>query len=97
MDTYVVENIMEDPFASLLQPYGNNSYSYPFIDSQKVTLRDFQDPFDRILQALEKMNVVWFVSITLGSNCCCEFSTCTSFFLLEVSDSRISVSNHLLD
>lgn len=39
MDTYVVENIMEDTFANLLQPYGNSSYSSPFIDSQKVMLQ----------------------------------------------------------
>lgn len=49
---------------------------------EKVVLQDFQDPFGILLQALEKMNVVQFVSISLGFSCHCEFPTCTSFCLL---------------
>lgn len=97
MDTYAVENIMGDPFANLLQPYGNNAYSSPFIDSQKAMLHNFQDPLDSLLQALEKIYVVLFISINLGFNFHCELPTYTSFYLLEVSERRITVSNHLLD
>ena len=63
----------------------------------KLVLQDFQDPFDSLLQALEKMNVVLFVSISLSFNFYCELPTCTSFCLLEESESRTSVSSHLLD
>jgi len=63
----------------------------------KLVLQDFQDPFDILLQALEKMNVAWFVSISLGFSCYCELPTCTLFYLLGESESRISVSSHLLD
>ena len=97
METYAIENIMEDPFANLLQPYGNNDYSSPFTDSQKVMLHNFQDPLESLLEALENMNVVSFISINLGFNLHYELPTYTSFCLLEVSESRISVSNHLLD
>lgn len=97
MDTYDAKNIMEDPFANFLKPYGNNAYSSPFIDSQKIMLHNFQDPLDNILQALEKMNFVLFIRINLGFIFHCELPTYTSFYLLEVSESKISVSNHLLD
>lgn len=63
----------------------------------KLVLQDFQDPFDILLQAPEKMNVGWFASISLGFNCYCELPTCTSFCLLEERESRISLSSHLLD
>ena len=63
----------------------------------KLVLQDFQDPFGILLQALEKINVVWFVSISLGFSCYYELSTCTSFCLLSENESRISVCSHLLD
>ena len=63
----------------------------------KLELQDFQDSFGILLQAIEKMNVAWFVSISLGFSCSGELPTCTSFYLLGESESRISVSGHLLD
>ena len=66
-------------------------------DQREVNFLDFQDPFDSILQALEKINVVSFVNISLGFSFCCEFPTCTSFCMLEESESRIQENNHLLD
>ena len=43
------------------------------------------------------MNAVLFININLGFSFDCELPTYISFFLLEVSERRISVSNHLLD
>ena len=82
--------------------YENRSYlrekSTLFIPYQReVIFLDFQDPFDTLLQALEKMNDVSFVNISLGFNFYYEFPTYTSLCLLEESESRILVSSHLLD
>ena len=63
----------------------------------KIVLQDYQDPFGILLQALEKINVAWFVIISLGFSGYCEFPTCTSFRLLEKSESRNLVCSHLLD
>ena len=49
----------------------------------KLVLQDFQDPFSTLLQALENMNVAWFISISLGFSCYYELPTCTSFYLLK--------------
>ena len=63
----------------------------------KVMLQDFQDPFGSLLQALEKMNFVLFVSVSFGFCFYCEFPTCTSFFFIEESERKTSVSIHLPD
>ena len=63
----------------------------------KIVLQDYQDPFGILLQALEKINVAWFVIISLGFSGYCELPTCTSFRLLEKSESRNLVCSHLLD
>ena len=79
--------------------YQNEGSTCIFNDGSqdKLVLQDFQDLFHILLQALEKMNVAQFVSISLGFSCYCELPTCTSFYLLEESESRISVCSHLLD
>ena len=63
----------------------------------QLVLQDFQDPFGILLQASEKINVSWFIIISLGFNGYWEFPTCTSFCLLEKSESKILVCSHLLD
>ena len=63
----------------------------------QLVLQDFQDPFGILLQASEKINVAWFVIINLGFSGYCELPTCTLFYQLEKSESRISVCSHLLD
>jgi len=41
----------------------------------KLVLQDFQDPFGILLKALEKINVAWFVIISLGFSGYCELPT----------------------
>lgn len=77
----------------------NEGSNFIFVvgSQDKVMLQGFQDPFSGLLQALEKINVVLFVSISLCFSFYCELPTCTSFCLLEESKSGILVSIHLLD
>ena len=63
----------------------------------KIVLQDYEDTFGILLQALEKINVAWFVIISLGFSGYCELPTCTSFRLLKTSESRNLVYSHLLD
>ena len=57
----------------------------------QLVLRDFQDPFGILLQASEKINVAWFVIISLGFSGYCELPTCTSFYLLEKSEQNFGM------
>ena len=99
---------MEEAYTSLCLPITrqsivlsdqNETSSCIFVagSQDKLVLRDFQDPFSIILQASENINVAWFIIISLGFSGYCEFPTCTSFYLLEKSESRILVCSHLLD
>jgi len=63
----------------------------------KIVLQDYQDPFGILLQALEKINIAWFIVISFGFSGYCEFPIGSSFRLLEKSESINFVSSHLLD
>jgi len=83
---------------TVLSDHNEGSTCIFVVGSQdKLVLHDFQDPFGILLQASEKMNVSWFISISLGFSCSCELPTCTSFYLLRESERRTSVCSHLLD
>ena len=63
----------------------------------KIMLQDYQDPFGILLQALENINVSWFIIISFGFSGYFELPTSSSFRLLEISESRNLVCSHLLD
>ena len=65
--------------------YQNEGSTYIFATGSpnKVVLQDYQDPFGILLQELEKINVAWFIIISLGFGGYCELPTCTSFCLVE--------------
>ena len=63
----------------------------------KPVLQDFQDPFNVLLQALEKINIAWFIIISFGFSGYFELPTGSSFRLLEKSENRNLVCSHLLD
>jgi len=63
----------------------------------KLVLQNFQYPFGILLRAPKKMNVGWFVILSLGFSGYCELSTGSSFRLLEKIESRNLVCSHLLD
>jgi len=59
--------------------------------------QDYQDHFGILLQALEKINIAWFIIISFGFSGYFELPTGSSFHLLEISESRNLVCSHLLD
>jgi len=77
----------------------NEASTYIFnVGSQgKIVFQDYQDPFGILLQALEKINLAWFMIINFGFSGYFELPTGSSFRLLEKSESRNLVCSHLLD
>ena len=74
-----------------------STYIFAAGSPNKVVLQDYQDPFGILLQALENINVAWFIIISFGFSGYFELPTGSSFRLLEISESRNLVCSHLLD
>ena len=74
-----------------------STYIFAAGSPNKIVLQDYQDPFGILLQALEKINVLWFIIISFGFSGYFELPTGSSFRLLEISKSRNLVCSHLLD
>ena len=99
---------MEEAYTSLCLPINQqptvfsdqnegSTYIFAAESPNKVVLQDYQDPFGILLQALEKINVAWFIIISFGFSGHFELPTGSSFRLLEISESRNFVCSHLLD
>jgi len=82
---------------ALLDQNGESTCIFAAGSPNKIVLQDYQDPCGILLQALEKINVVWFIIISFGFSGYFELPTGSSFCLLEISESRNLVCSHLLD
>ena len=74
-----------------------STYSFDVGSQDEIVLQDYQDPFGILLQALEKINIAWFIIISFGFSGCFELPTGSSFCLLEISERKNLVCSHLLD
>ena len=82
---------------SLSDQNGESACIFAAGSPNKIVLQEYQDPCGILFQALEKINVVWFIIISFGFSGYFEFPTGSSFRLLEISESRNLVCSHLLD